>query len=1016
MGYSTVPEYGFFRFDYDARRDFMWANNRCDGWYVPTSAWMRNGRLCTMTELYIYDLADYRYTESDPYTGEIFEDRVVDIYDPVTTIANWLPYYLTVAYVPDEDRLYGYSLAASGKGYSFVTAPGDAPEETSIVAPGLAYEEICASLCYNPADDMLYGVNRSNQFVRISRDGGQEVISDLGVRTAYAVAGLCYDEPSGWFVWNAQLVDYSSLLMGIDPVTGTATEICRLTDGSEYMFIFSCQESDNPYAIASPVIDMVVFDQASDCGDASWFAPDQYFMGQPLEGELQWTLAVDGDKVSDGTCQPGRRVSAPVGPLATGLHTFSFSVSQGRYSSPANSTVMYVGYDTPLQVEKVDFDGKTISWTPVSRGEHGGYIDREELVYKVYLNGECIGETKETSLDAGLSEEALYKSYWAEVVADNHGMESEKTASQAVTAGRPWSIPAHLTPTGEEAAVCIAVDGNEDKYPWEYTPDEESGCGWFESPFGNMAKADDWLLLPPMHFDEPGAVYELSFDMAFWKDAPTMSMTAGLYASAESVREPVVRILGETRAPYKEYIRVSQKFIVPEAGVYYVGFYTDSDIYTWGIRIKNIDVTKHEGDASLLPGAVSNLQARGAERGELRATVSFEMPETAIDGTALGADLELTACVRGRTVETVHGRPRERVETTVETDQGMNTIVVECRSEHGAGQSTETLLFTGHDIPSGVGSMRGWVPEDNLSISCEWTAPVGPGEEGHYVDNDNVEYDILVYNRDMGWLTIDHVDSSSRTYTYSIPEGSELQTVRLGVSPVNHIGRSGTIDWVSDMLGTPWTLPMDERFANSEMTYTPIRILRLDESYEDSEWGVVYPSYMDPIYAADPDVCAYGRSEVADTRGMLMLPKFSTLGTQCAGLQIEMWTGVNMAPTSILADSSSQSEWTEIASIKPGAGWTTIELEFPDWMQNQSWCTLYISSYFPTTYSYTLIHNYKIADGISGIAATASDNDAAEVTWYLPDGTRVAAEPATGVCIRVERHSDGSVTAAKVVR
>ena len=70
-----------------------------------TSGWIRNGKLCGLCVLSwgSEDLVGvYAYQQLDLQTGELIESRPIELGD------NYVPYFYTAAYIPSEDKIYGY--------------------------------------------------------------------------------------------------------------------------------------------------------------------------------------------------------------------------------------------------------------------------------------------------------------------------------------------------------------------------------------------------------------------------------------------------------------------------------------------------------------------------------------------------------------------------------------------------------------------------------------------------------------------------------------------------------------------------------------------------------------------------------------------------------------------------------------------------------------------------------------------------------------------------------------------
>jgi hypothetical protein len=73
--------------------------------------------------------------------------------------------------------------------------------------------------------------------------------------------------------------------------------------------------------------------------------------------------------------------------LTDGAHKFTFDVVQGDKKSTTATTSLFIGYDNPTKPENVSLTEEQVTWDPVIRGEHGGYMDMDKLIYHVFING-----------------------------------------------------------------------------------------------------------------------------------------------------------------------------------------------------------------------------------------------------------------------------------------------------------------------------------------------------------------------------------------------------------------------------------------------------------------------------------------------------------------------------------------------------------------------------------------------------------------------------------------------------
>lgn len=981
LGYNTndyrgVP-IGMFKITTLGSFDYLYTLEYSRKNYNMNLGWVRNGKACSIFRYGTQQIDDLVYVESDLLTGEVTDSKKISLTDPETGFYNYHPNYISCAYDPTDDSLWGYSTNTNGSGYAFVTSPNGDVQQTVAINDAEEWLHVCASICYNKKENALVGVNRNNDLVKIDRDGTQTVIMPLGVRTEYARTALFYDDIDECYYWFAQMSEGGSGIYVIDPKGNSLTQIVNMDNRLELPFMTVVDAEKDPAPISKPIIDKFDFGKGQNDGTISIFMPQTMFSGEPVTGQITWHAYIDDTEYSSGTAEAGSRVNVDFTAVSDGYHTFAFDVEQNQMKSSRSSKKYFVGYDTPSKPQNVVLTGTTVSWDPVIRGLNGGYLDHQNLTYHVYINNLEVGQVVNATSFEWISEnDALYAGYSARVEADNHGHVSESSDKSAfITFGKPWPMDFHVTPTETESWAFTSLDLDEDGDSFGYNEMNQDGekvlC--FRESL-NWGGSDDWLFSPPIQFDSVDSFYEVSFEVSnFAVYYPNLDLQA--YLCTDIDPESVIATLYDAvPAADRIWHPVSKLFNITSPGIYYLAFHVyraDRSVGN-GVRVRDISI-KDTHISAPLPSAVTELKAWGGKKGKLTAEVQFRMPEKYLNGDAIPEDatIDVELTVNGTEYEPkkLSGKSGQTLTAFLTTEQGINEIIAVPSIDGLVGQSTSVRVYCGYDIPGPATNVAGWTSEDNLSLHVTWDRPTEDGDRGYYVDPTKVEYAIMRYT-DEGWVEWETVGSDVFEYTLTVDANNGLKSEWIGIAPKNVAGRADSYAWMSDMLGTPWSLPAKETYFGGTPNLNPIRIIRNDDPNRMTDWGFADPKNI--VGECPYSIALVGSVLEAPAGCMLMLPKFSTEGLHEAGMSLNLWTGNNMADVAIYGDTYGYDSPVKLFDIPKGSGWATYAFRLPEDLQNRKWITLYISAAYNTSNQIVMVTDYEVADGLgSGVRSVA---------------------------------------------
>lgn len=955
----------------------LWTDEFTQYTMAMNGGWLRDGRLCGFNTLrFMGGVMAYAYVEFDFNTGATQYMRQLEI-----DASNMLNIYLTTAYRESDDRIYGYGYDETGEGFVFKSAPADEVESPTVITSiGDNLSKMCSSICYNAQEDLFYGVTPQGMFVSVDCRGKMTELFNVNLpNQSTAITGMAYSPATGKYVWNVYFTDGSSAMYNIDPVNERADIIASLPSGENYIFMLDTQDNVAPDAPAVATLKACDFKGAATEGSMTFTLPAQTYAGDPLSGTLEWDFAVDGQVVKSGTAPAGTDVKVDVSVPTNTKYVFSFiSRKDGKKSMPVTER-RWIGADNPLPPANVRLTTSSLTWDAVSGSVHDGFVDYPALTYTVYINDEKICETSATQIDVKLPENKPFTSYTAYVTAAADGMRSEQGVSNYITYGDPLELTPniHYRPEEKELELFTALnlDGKTDSegkdLTWRFTTD--MGFPAFASGYDG----DDWLMFPPIYFDDPTKAYLYEMEVGLVHDRDT-SGTVSVYIGKEPTPEAMTQvIIPEHHCEHMLGDIIKKYFAVTEAGTYYIGIHCIT--HEVSFHVSDIDISR-TNESSSLPMPVSDFTATPASDGALKASVAFTFPSKTVNGIDIAPSTEITATVTSRTTtpgsmatgeivdtKTLTGKPGESVSTEIATAQNYNIISAVCSIDGQTGSAESAVIYTGVVRPYLVQNLQSSVSEDNMSMTLTWDPPV-EGEEDGAIGSDFL-YTVWYYNN--GWSFGADAGWNTSEFTYTLPEGADLQWVRLGIMAYNAAGQSDHVSATTQVIGTPYVLPMIETLKSGMESYGPIMILRPTEEYSASNWMVDNPGNVSPIFANDSGIAYIGFATEGSTnvKSRLSLPKFSTRSMSDVVISLTYFGGYNnmfAADMSLSALCYGLDEPTKIGDLPKGNKWITNSLPLPATFNEKDWVELYIDSDLADDQKFAMFSGYSIS-GTSGV-------------------------------------------------
>lgn len=921
------------------------------------------------------------YVEFDAETGEVL---TVDEQD-IEYNKNHLGVF---TFNPEDDTFYGYGSYNGTR--CFLSAPAWEPFNYKMIKP-LQGKEMCISMCYNPVEKTLVGVNLNYELVKIGTNGRQTKIMDLNVRNGDSyVTGLTYSPRSNIYYWNINYTNGTAAMATIDPVNKKLDVYENLEHCEEYYNLFTTDEyMGNPDEPLRPEAGSPDFGKGELTGYVPFTLPTWTKGGEAITGEVEYTTYLNGQPYLTGKAEAGKEgdshpttIRANFAVPEAGKYSFSMKVKVNGHESSKASTYAWIGNDRPKNPTDVrlsksnsgDAGAYCLTWNEVTEGKHGGYLDLEKLEYRVKIIGEeftCTAPRLEITLPADRDLEA----YAATVMATCNGLESDWITSNIVTEGKSLTLPMYITPTPDQFEVSLVLDGNHDGRTWSLQESENPDNPYFiQSNFTETEseRMDDWYFLPKVRIEDMSIFHSFSMDIALRSSAFPNEYVEVLLCNEPNAEGVVDTIIKEFKPTTTAFDRIDGLFRVPEGGDYYIALRCKSMGLQMGVIARNFVVDRSEATFDS-PAAVKEITVTPGGKGALKAIVSFEMPTMSIGNGEIPSSTILKATVSSpvQTV-TVKGKPGQKITTIIDTEQGYNPITIQISDGNHSSLISKTSVYTGVYIPATPQLTDVDYSPDMLSMTLNWE-PVTTADNGEgYVNPETVTYDIYQLDINSNRWVMHQSGLTENSYTFEKEPGSVQEIILLGVLSNNEAGNNGELITAIGVLGTPYSLPIKEDYDNNGNTYTNPWLTTY--IYGDTgSWGLYYNS---DVTGDSKDkgisMIAQGENGVVSRLGT---PKFSTKGLENASITLELFR-TNMPNVRILADKYGEEPEVigEISGIDFKNKTEKVTVSIPAEYLDKEWTGLYIETEFDDDNQILVIESISIDGDMNAVSSIEGDN------------------------------------------
>lgn len=784
-------------------------------------------------------------------------------------------------------------------------------------------------------DGTLYGITASSS--RGSADGGRlvtvdtatgnlTIIGDTGLRPWYDQGGTIspYDGKLYWFCCQPGDADdinsVDAALYTVDLSTGSASKIGDLPNGEEVVAVSIPQQTisdDAPSAVGNL---SVHFTAPSLAGTVNFTLPTKNYSGNPLAGQLTWTVVEGETTLASGNGEAGAEVSAPVEVKGSGTHTINVYVSNGAGTSLEQTVTQYIGYDVPVAIKSVTLsiaDGtNTLSWDCPDASVNGGYMRPDDLRYRIVrqpANVEVASAWEGTVFTEAALDGEL-QSIFYEVTPVNGDAVGATTKSNSCVSGSSIALPWSEDFTEANSLdLFTIIDANNDGNKWYYSV---KAVKYRQS---TTSAADDWLMLPPAKLEE-GKSYEFTFDgyNTSATNQNILDVAMGTSASPDAMTDVLksdISYEGSTsRAPITTTV-----VIKPSAtAVYYIGMHLKSPSRQNTFTLDNFALSA--GKSTAIPAAPA-FTATAGEKGELSARLDFTKPELTAGGKPLAN--AVTSFVVGRDGAVIATIPATSETSYSFTDSsidksGKYVYTVTAINADGNGEQASAELFVGRDEPLAPASA---LLTDNFdgTAAVTWEMPAPTGVNGGYVDTDKLVFSVSDAS---GNILVADVKGTATVVPLDNTGEQKKASVKVAAGYAGEAASSKAVVASNEIIsGKPYALPYAESFADAK-TGTSLWV-------KETVAGKSYDTSWDARGDADQD----GNGGGADMTGYApgaasrwCSPKIDISGSKnpVVSLYVKIPTG-NMSFE--LQAQKEFGEWETIAVVADAPDWTEVKAE-----------------------------------------------------------------------------------------
>lgn len=713
-----------------------------------------------------------------------------------------------VAYDATDGKIYGCFRNDSNNGYVFGTVDYRSLTRNRICDLQRMWSAVAIS-----RTGTIYAIDDLGDLYTVSKtDGKMTKIGATGL-AATNPSSACIDPRSGRLFYAATIGTDGSLYE-IDTQSAKAELVYHFPKNQEVVGMAIRMPDADDGAPDAPTGLTFSFPNGALSGEISFTTPSNTFGGTPGDGPLEYLIESAGDVVAHGSCSWGTEVNVPVSFSMPALRSFKITLSNNSGKSPAVEETLFIGKDKPVAPvvnATRSGDAITLSWSKVDSSINGGFIDKENIRYKVVRTPDyklLASDLADLSITDRLPSEGDLRAYSYSVSAFYGDIYSDECLSDKFWTGSltpPFNTVFNEESVGEPFTV---IDGNNDGVSFAW--DESQNA--FKTTFNRASDNDDWLVTPAVSL-KAGLTYKFTTSLRTYNGNPEMAeIKWGAEASPAGLSNTLLPVTQIKTRECREYVG----YITPETdGKYYVGIHCVTPAQdSWYLFVESMSVEAPVGTG--VPAKVDDFNVTGDYDGALSAQISFTAPYKNAAGEAIDHLDRIEIRRDGSLVKLVSAPKPGSAVTYTDNVPASGYYIYEAvpYNEFGPGQRSEVRAFVGVNCPARPEWVKVEETDTPGTVKISWK-PVDRAEDGSPLNPALVRYDIVTVDETNGGEPYNVAEGlADSEFIYTVPGADKVQKfVYYAVKAVTDYDFSFMAITPFIPVGKSYTLPYKESYS-----------------------------------------------------------------------------------------------------------------------------------------------------------------------------------------------------------